>query len=186
MNRCRATVSGISAGHITPHWSKSASASAALSSAFVVSRLSMTSAIICIICGCCARPQHLLHQVRQPQHELQLDHVLGNHLVPRVQVLVRNPRHVVAALRVAQQKTPAPTARTRCRRTPARPSPRTASQADDRTASGPGRSSHGTGTSAPARRKATQTQTTSAPGASCGQPVRPRRVHRDLVRNRQA
>ena len=47
MNMLRATRRGIWEGHMTPHWSNAASASDARRQAFMTSKFSMTSAIIC-------------------------------------------------------------------------------------------------------------------------------------------
>ena len=66
MNRCRATISGISAGHITPHSSRAASASAARSSALVVSRFSMISPVIWSICGCWPEPSVCCIRLARP------------------------------------------------------------------------------------------------------------------------
>ena len=50
------------------------------------------------------RPQRLGHQRCQSQHELALGHVLGHHLVSRVQVPVGSLLQVVAQLHIAQQE----------------------------------------------------------------------------------
>ena len=104
MNRLRVHSMVGPCGHITPHSSSCASASAARMQARISTVFNVSSASFSSTCGRLRVAECLRHQVRQPQHELAFREVLGGALVRGMGGEMRAHRGVVQPVHLAQQE----------------------------------------------------------------------------------
>ena len=167
MNRLRVLSIVTESGHITPHSSSFASASAARISArvsvggqhqFADPLLGVRQVLVA---------ERLGHQQGEAQHELALGEVLRGALMRRMRRIVRGVGGAVQQADIAVHEHPLPRHVAHRRRTRCSPSPRSASRADDRNASVRDRNCRGTGSAAPACRTGWRRRPRTGCGPRC-------------------